>query len=131
MRRLTACQECWDHWIACMYDGTIILLLFRGATGEMEAVADHDLWFWYTASGLLAAAMTSISWMPVPYTSALLMELTLALILIMLFTMMMCFQSHITWWMVFTPLLLILSKQSLSQSHPRKKHLQFGRKQPV
>ena len=36
MRRLTACQECWDHWIACMYDGTTILLLFRGATGERK-----------------------------------------------------------------------------------------------
>ena len=93
---------CWDCWIACIYDGKIVLLLFRVPTW---AKRNTQQLFWtpwqitiYSSGtqclGLLAVAMTSISWMPVPYTSALSLELTLALILIMLLAMIVCFKPN-------------------------------------
>ena len=68
-----ALWECSVHWIVCLYDGKIVLLLFREHIWGKKSTPQLCWQLWLTTiygigilhSGLQVCAMISISWMPV------------------------------------------------------------------
>ena len=101
MRRLMVLQECWVHWIVYMYDGRIVLLLFRQHTRGKKST-QQLCWmlsltviygFGVVLFGFVGNCKISISLMPIHYRSVLLTELICTLMLISVLTMMMHSQS--------------------------------------